>query len=321
LNILGCRTYDPAIAVSKATTAALAMTALDTTNLRLAFSVPAHGMVRIRMAGVVHGATTYPSILLGVLEGATVRGRVSPVGALKNTAVATAMVSQVADFIVTGLTPGPVTWDAAYGVETAVAATGLKYGGPNNTVANDAFGAFSFEVWDPAPSAGGDPWATQLPGAYAAGTAGKILGDRIMASVTGSVGSVSGLNAAHLDAAISSRLAAAGYTAPDNAGIASIKAKTDANLDVAVSSRSVFAGGAVASVTAPVSITGDLSLAMKASVTIAATLATPTVTVQVEPVGAAAPEAIAAAVWDASLKGMRVQDSVGARLRQWFGIK
>ena len=51
--------------------------------------------------------------------------------------------------------------------------------------------------------AGGDPWATALPGGYAAGTAGAILG---------------------------------------------------ANLDAKVSSRSTYAGGAVASVTAPVTV-------------------------------------------------------------------
>lgn len=321
MRLLGCRCYDPAVVVNKLTTAALALTALDTTNLRLAFTVPAHGMVRVRMAGVVHGATTFPSLLLGVLEGATVRGRVCPDGGLKNTAVATAMVTQVADFCVGGLTPGPVTWDAAYGVETGVAATGLKLGGPNNTTVNDAFGGFVFEVWDPAPAISGDPWATVLPGAYPVGSAGKIVGDRIVASVSGSVGSVSGLNVGHLDAPVSSRLAAAGYVVPDNAGIASIKAKADANLDAQVSSRSTFAGGAVASVTAPVALTGDLTAAMKLSVTAAATLATPTVTVEVEPVGAVSPAAIAAAVWEAPISELRAADSIGGRFRRWFGIK
>lgn len=60
---------------------------------------------------------------------------------------------------------------------------------------------------DGAASAG-DPWTTALPGAYGAGTAGKIVGDNI-------------------DAAISSRLATAGYTAPDNASIASILEDTN----------------------------------------------------------------------------------------------
>jgi hypothetical protein len=151
VKLLNAVLYDPAVAVTKATTAAQAMTALDTTNLRLAFTIPAHGKVRVRMAGVIHGATTFPSILLGVMNGSTVVGRVIPKQYLGNTAVATAMVKVEADFIVAGLTPGAVNWDAAYGVETLVAATGIKYGGPNNTTANDAFGGFSFEVWDPLP--------------------------------------------------------------------------------------------------------------------------------------------------------------------------
>lgn len=56
-----------------------------------------------------------------------------------------------------------------------------------------------------AAGAGGDPWATAVPGAYGAGTAGKLVGD-------------------YLDATVSSRLAAAGYTAPDNASIAALAA-------------------------------------------------------------------------------------------------
>ena len=55
----------------------------------------------------------------------------------------------------------------------------------------------------PAVSGGGDPWATPLPGSYAAGTAGAIVGT---------------------------------------------------NLDTNVGSRSTYAGGAVASVTAPVTV-------------------------------------------------------------------
>jgi len=54
----------------------------------------------------------------------------------------------------------------------------------------------------------------------------NITGD-ITGSLSGSVGSVTGLTASNLDATVSSRLATAGYTAPDNAGIVAIKAKTD----------------------------------------------------------------------------------------------
>lgn len=149
MGCLGARLYDPAVAVTKATTGGLAMTALDVANLRIAFTVPASGRVLVVLAGCVHGATTFPTILLGVMEGATVKGRMAPIGGLKTTAVATAMVTQEAAFVVPDLTPAAaLAWDAAYGVETGVAATGLKYGGPNNATANDAFGAFRYEIWE-----------------------------------------------------------------------------------------------------------------------------------------------------------------------------
>lgn len=148
MALLAGTCYDPAAAVSAATTSTLAMTALDTTNLRLTFGVPVTGRVLVRLQGTLHGATTYPQILLGVLEGATVRGRLAPAGYVNGNLAATTFLTVEALFPVTGLTPSAtVVWDAAYGVETVVAATGLKYGGPNNTTANDAFGGFVFEVW------------------------------------------------------------------------------------------------------------------------------------------------------------------------------
>jgi hypothetical protein len=124
------------------------MTAIDTANLRASFNAPANGSVLVRMAGTLHGATTFPQILLGVLDGSTVKGRVSPAGLLNGTALATTFLTVEGLFLINGLTPGAAcVWDAAYGVETLVAATGLKYGGPNNTTANDAFGGFVFECW------------------------------------------------------------------------------------------------------------------------------------------------------------------------------
>jgi len=149
-KLLTGKLYDPATAVTKATTAALALTALDTTNLRLAFVVPSGGIVGVRIAGgAIHGATTFPQILVGVLEGSTVRGRMAPTTALGGTAVATTFAVPEAFFLVSGLTVGAsLTWDAAYGVETVVAATGWKYGGPSDTTVNNAFGGIAFEVWD-----------------------------------------------------------------------------------------------------------------------------------------------------------------------------
>jgi hypothetical protein len=146
--LLAAKAYDPATAVTKATSALLAMTALDTVNLRNTFTVPANGIVHVRLRGVVHGAATFPQILLGVLEGATVRGRMAPAGEVQGNLAATTLMAIEALLPVTGLTPGAsLTWDAAYSVETIVAATGIKYGGPNNATANDAFGAFVFECY------------------------------------------------------------------------------------------------------------------------------------------------------------------------------
>lgn len=145
---LGAILYDPATAVTKGT-AASAMAAFDTTNARITFTVPASGRVLVRICCVVHGATTFSTILLGVMSGSTVVARVSPIGGIKTTAVATAMVTQEATFVEPGLTPSAnLTWDAAWGIETFVASSLIKYGGPNNTTANDAFGALQFEIWE-----------------------------------------------------------------------------------------------------------------------------------------------------------------------------
>lgn len=151
MNLLAGVCYDPASAVSKATTSAIAMTALDTVNLRLAVKAPPSGKLFARLAGVLHGATTFPQIFLGVLRGATVMGRQAPMSGGGNLA-ATTLQNVEARFLITGLTPGQQhVLDAAYGVETVVASTALKYGGPNNTSANDAFGGFVFELYDPCP--------------------------------------------------------------------------------------------------------------------------------------------------------------------------
>lgn len=147
MTLLAGTLYDPATAVTQSAAATLAMTALDTTNLRLSFSAPTSGRVLVRLRGVIHGASTYPQILLGVLESGAVKGRIAPQAPLSGTVAATSMFSVEGLFIVSGLAAGSHTFDAAYGVETAVASSGLKYGGPNDTTANNAFGGFAFEIW------------------------------------------------------------------------------------------------------------------------------------------------------------------------------
>lgn len=57
-------------------------------------------------------------------------------------------------------------------------------------------------------------------------TAAAVTGN-VGGNVTGSVGSVVGLTASNLDATVSSRLATASYTAPDNASVAAVKTQTD----------------------------------------------------------------------------------------------
>lgn len=147
MALLASAYYDPVAAVTKSTAALLAMTAMDTVNLRCAFTVPASGKVLAYLSGVLHGAATFPQIMLGVLEGATVRMRRPPMLGGGNLAATTLMCIE-ANAVISGLTPGAsLTWDAAYGVETIVASTGIKYGGPNDTTANNAFGGFTFQVW------------------------------------------------------------------------------------------------------------------------------------------------------------------------------
>lgn len=96
-----------------------------------------------------------------------------------------------------------------------------------------ALGAVADSVWDEplaghatsgstgaalsAAGSAGDPWSTALPGAYGAGTAGNIIGN-------------------NLDAAVSSRLSSASYTAPlDAAATRSAVGLAAANLDTQLS--------------------------------------------------------------------------------------
>ena len=147
-NLLGAKLYDPAAAVTKVMTSLLAMTAIDTSNLRITFTAPASGKVLVRMKTAFHGSTTYGNCMLGVLDSTTVRARGTPLGALKTTSLATTHVPLEHTAVVSGLTGGnSYTWDAAYAVQVISGAGGIKYGGPNDTTTDNAFGAFQFEIW------------------------------------------------------------------------------------------------------------------------------------------------------------------------------
>ncbi len=146
-GLLGAAYYDPPTAGSASVASLQAMTAVDTANLRTTFTAPSNGKVLVRLRGTTNGATSQSQTLLGVLDGSTVRGRAAPL-ASRLTTTSSGMMSQEASFIVTGLTSGTAyTWDYAVGVEVAVASCALKYGGPNDTSATNAFGAASLEVW------------------------------------------------------------------------------------------------------------------------------------------------------------------------------
>ena len=173
MNLLKAALYDPSVAATKATSSLLAMTALDTTNLRLAIIVPAHGMVRFVLRCALEGATTFPQVLLGVMNGATVIGRVTPLVTINGTALATTRLALWADLTVTGLAPGAMNVDAAYGVEILLAATNIKYGGPNNATTDDAWGAFVFEAWDPQPMTANSTLAVDANGRV---DVSKVLG-------------------------------------------------------------------------------------------------------------------------------------------------
>jgi hypothetical protein len=149
-NLLAAKLYDPASAVTKSLTSLLAMTALDTTNLRNTFTAPASGRVFWRLAICQHGTNVYGQPLLGMLEGSTVRARATPIISNPATSVSSGNLSVMSEAsgVITGLTPSSsYSFDAAYGVETVASAGGFKYGGPDDATSANAFGGCAFEIW------------------------------------------------------------------------------------------------------------------------------------------------------------------------------
>ena len=139
--------YDPTTSATKATTSLLAMTASDTTNLRLTFTAPASGNVFWRIRAQIHGSTTYGATLLGILESTTVVARDAPMMILPETSLATTCIPIESSGVVTGVSSGSHTWDAAYAVQVVAGAGGIKWGGPNNTTTDDCYGGVAFELW------------------------------------------------------------------------------------------------------------------------------------------------------------------------------
>lgn len=121
----------------------------------------------------------------------------------------------------------------------------ISVSGGVNTAETDALIVLS-QIDPYAANGGFDPWNVALPGSYVAGTAGARV--------------------AMLDAAVTSRLSASGYTAPPSvssivtavwdepASAHSVTGTFGSRLDAAVSSRSTFTGDSVLNVVNPVTV-------------------------------------------------------------------
>jgi hypothetical protein len=149
MSLLAAKNYDPATAVTVSLSTLTAMTALDTTNLRLNFTAPVSGNVLVRMkCGLYVTSYPVPALLFGVMEGATIKARGIPMGLFTNYSSGASYWGLEWTVAITGLTAGaPLTWDAAMAVKYSGSSATLRYGGPSDTNIASAFGAFQFEVW------------------------------------------------------------------------------------------------------------------------------------------------------------------------------
>lgn len=148
---LGAVLYDPATVQLKGSGFRQVMTIFDLSQATITFTVPSNGRVRVRIQVAQQGGSAPAHVLLGVIDQATdlVKGRVTPKGHIRRGVGDENVVATLeADFVVSGLTPAAsLTWRAAYGFETSVTGSQLKYGGPDDTTVNNAFGGLAFEIW------------------------------------------------------------------------------------------------------------------------------------------------------------------------------
>lgn len=144
-KLLAGKFYDPATQASVSTSALQAMTAIDTTNLRLTFTAPASGKVVVCIGCYCTGTTQFGRYLFGILDGATVRLRLG----FSNYSEGGDFPDRHIDLegLITGLTPGnSYTFDAALGVEDVSGLIPI-YGGPNDDIGG-SYGGFRYEIWE-----------------------------------------------------------------------------------------------------------------------------------------------------------------------------
>lgn len=270
-----------------------------TTVTNLTNAPTAGDLTATMKTSVTTAATAATPTIGGISAGALADLFDTDSGTTYGAAVAGSLVKEIADNAGgSGLTAG----DVADAVWDEVLSGHLTAGSTGNALN--------------AAGSAGDPWATALPGAYGAGTAGKLIGDNINAPIAtvdtvvdaikaktdllpnataGAAGGVfiAGANAATsiataLTANITGNVsgsvgsvAANGITATsiatDAINAASVKADAVTKVQTGLATPTNITAGTISTVTnltnAPTS--GDLTAAMKASVTTAATAATP----------------------------------------------
>jgi hypothetical protein len=150
-RFLGGTVYDPSTAGALTLTADTAMADCDATNLALTITAPASQNIWWRARVVYTGASsTVGSCLLGIREGSSLVGgtRQGPRRSIAESMLASSATVLEASGFITGISAGSHTYKLAAGTQLAASAGGaLKWGGPNNTTANDAWGGALFEIW------------------------------------------------------------------------------------------------------------------------------------------------------------------------------
>ena len=233
-----------------------------------------------------------------------------------------------------GLEIADAVWDEATSGHSGAGTTGLALtsaSAPSAATVADA-------VWDEilsghaivgstgaalsAAGGSGDPWSTALPGAYGAGTAGKIIGDNINAAISSRMATYTqptGFLAATFPGTVASTtnittasgvtLAATTHTGAVIPTVSTVTGLTASNLDTTVSSRSTYAGGAVASVTGNVGGNVVGSVGSVASGV--------TVTTNNDKTGYGLSSTAVQAVWDAMTSALTTAGSIGKKLADW----
>lgn len=261
------------------------LTAQGYTSTRAGYLDTLNGLVAAIWAAATSGLTTVGSIgkkladwTIGTAQTGDSYARLgAPAGASVSADIAAMKVDTAAILVDTGTTldariPAALVggrMDASVGAMAANVMTAAA-------LATDAGAEIADAVWDEvlsghltagttgaglnAAGSAGDPWSTAVPGAYGAGTAGKILGD-------------------NLNATVSSRLATSGYTAPlDAAGTRTAVGLASANLDTQLTAIDDFLDTEVAAIKAKTdnlpSDPADASDLTASFVTVNATLAT-----------------------------------------------